>query len=243
MWTSIRRMGATHLGRSQQVGAGVALLACIGLTACTGAVTPPPASTPAAETVAALPEDGELEAGTYVSSMFTVPFEITVPEGWQIMGNWALAKAVPDGEGHVFLTIGRAAYVPTDACAWRDALVEVDPTAQAFADALTAQASTVGSPPVEVPVGEYSGLEFELSSEDDVVLADCDTHKVCVHSEMADECNRWYSTPTERETYRLVDVNGEVAVISVGEFEPADPTHTAEARAIFESIAFTSGEK
>ena len=63
---------------------------------------------------------------------------------------------------------------PTDACAWQGALVEIDPTAEAFVDAMTAQTSTVSTPPVEVVVGDYSGFEFDHAVESDVDITACD---------------------------------------------------------------------
>ena len=83
MWTLNRRSHASHTARSQQVGVAVALLACVGLAACTAAETPSPASTAEAVTVSSLPESGELDPGTYLVTGFTVPFEITVPDGWE----------------------------------------------------------------------------------------------------------------------------------------------------------------
>ena len=145
------------------------------------------------------------------------------------------------GEGAVFLVFWPADYVPTDACAWQGTLVQVGPTAEAFVDAMTAQTSTVSTTPYEVVVGDYSGLEFDHSVESDVDITDCDGGKFCVHSDRAQECGRWYSDPGERETYRVVDLNGERAVIAVGQFhESIDPALTTEARAVFDSIVFVA---
>ncbi|WP_051477231.1 hypothetical protein [Arthrobacter sp. Br18] len=142
-----------------------------------------------------MPENGELDAGTYLVTAFTAPFEITVPDGWEISGYWALGKD-PSGEGGVFLPFQSAAYVPTHACAWRDALVDVDPSAEAFVDAMAAQVLTSSTPPVEVVVGDYSGFEFDHAAESDVDITDCDGGKICIHSEMVHECNHWYSAVT-----------------------------------------------
>ena len=243
MWTSNRRSRNTHGARSQQVGAAVALLTCFGLAACTAAETPSPASTAEARTVAPFPESGDLDAGTYLVTGYTVPFEITVPDGWETVDGANLFKDDPNHpeDGAVFLVFWPADYVPTDACAWQGALVQVDPTAEAFVDAMTAQTSTVSTPPVEVVVGDYSGLEFDHSVESDVDITDCDGGKFCVHSDRAQECGRWYSDPGERETYRVVDLNGERAVIAVGQFyESIDPALTTEARAVFDSIEFVA---
>ena len=83
MWTSTRRTRAAHATRSRQVGVAVALLACVGLAACTAAETPSPASTTEADTIAPFPASGVLDAGTYLVTRYPVPFEITVPDGWE----------------------------------------------------------------------------------------------------------------------------------------------------------------
>jgi hypothetical protein len=127
--------------------------------------------------------------------------------------------------------------VPTDACAWQGALVELDPSAEAFVDAMTAQTSTASTPPVEVVVGDYSGFEFDHSVGGAVDITACDDDKICVRSEMSYICTRWYSSVAERETYRVVDLNGERAVIGVTYFpESINPALTREARAVLDSI-------
>ena len=48
----------------------------------------------------------------------------------------------------------------------------------------------------------------------------------------------------QRETYRVVDLNGERAVIVVGQSdESIDPALTKEGRAIFDSIVFVRPNK
>ena len=90
-------------------------------------------------------------------------------------------------------------------------------------------------------MGDYSGLEFDHSVESDVDITDCDGGKFCVHSDLAQTCGRWYSDPGEHETYRVVDLDGERAVIAVGQFyESIDPALTKEARAVFDSIVFVA---
>ena len=80
------------------------------------------------------------------------------------------------------------------------ALVQIDPTAEAFVDAMTAQASTVTTPPVNVEVGDYSGFEFDYAVESDVDFTDCDGGKFCVYSDSAQDCNaRLYGREGERK--------------------------------------------
>ncbi len=238
----------------------IALIGCLG--GCqyeSDDVSLPSASTPTTEgrmvpplpddgetrMVPPLPESGDIDAGTYLVLVtgYTMPFEITVPDGWSTGDGDGLAKDDPDhpDEWGVFVGWWPADYVPTDACAWQGALVEVDPSAKAFVDAMTAQTSTVSTPPVEVMVGNYSGFEFDHSVEGDVDITACDRDKFCIHSEFSNECTRWYSSAAERETYRVVDLNGQRAVSWVVQFhESINPELTREARAVFDSIEFRS---
>jgi hypothetical protein len=227
----------------------IALLACFGLSACTATEAPPPVSTteappPAptteARTVPPLPESGDIGAGTYLVTSFAENFEITVPDGWTADGD-GLEKDDPDHPEDMAVFVGwwPASHVPTDACAWQGALVEVEPSANAFVDAMTAQASTSSTPPVEVVVGDYRGVEFDHSVEGDVDIKACDNGQFCVHSGYSNFCTRWYSTAAERETYRVVNLDGQRAMFWVVQFhESINPELTREARTVFDSIVF-----
>jgi len=236
MWTLHGRSHAAHTAPSRQAGVAVAVLACVALAACSAADTPSPASTADAVTVMSLPESGELEAGTYLVPGFTVPFEITVSDGWESSG-WFLHKDVSDETG-VAVNFQAPGYVPTDACAWKGAIVEVDPSTEAFAAAMAAQTSTVTTPAVEIMVGGFPGLELDHAVESDVDINACDEAKICLHSDSADNCGRWHSRVTAHETYRVVDLNGERAVIAVLFRGSVAPALTEEARAVFDSIEF-----
>lgn len=241
MWPSLRRSRAAHATRSLRGGVAVALLACVGLAACTAAEAPSPASTTEAHTVAPFPEHGVLDPGTYRVTGFPVPFEITVPAGWETFDGTALGKDDPDlpDSWNATVTFWPAYYVPTDACAWKGAHVKIDPTVEAFVDAMTAQKSAVSTPPVEVVVGDYSGFEFDHAVESDVDITDCDDGTFCIWSGLAEDCDRGYKDEGERETYRVVDLNGERAMIAAGQsHESIDPALLEEARAVFDSIEF-----
>ena len=215
-------------------------MACVGLAACTVADTRFPTSTADAVTVSALPESGDLDSGTYLVTGFTVPFEITVPDGWE-SGGWFLFKSLSDDAG-VAVNFQLSGFVPTDACAWKGAIVEVDPSPEAFAAAMAAQTSTVTTPAVDIVVGGFSGLEFDHSVERDVDINDCDEGKICLHSDSADNCARWHSSVNEHETYRVVDLSGERVVTAVLGIGSVDPALTEEARAVFDSIEFDPDE-
>jgi len=94
-------------------------------------------------------------------------------------------------------------------------------------------------------VGDYSGFEFDYAVESGVDITDCDGGKFCVYSESAQDCNgKVYGDAGQRETYRVVNLNGERAVIAVGQsHESMDPALIEEARAIFDSIKFVRPDK
>jgi hypothetical protein len=223
------------------------LSVCLGLSACTVTEAPSPAPTSEARTVPPLltvpplPKSGDIDAGTYLVTSFAENFEITVPDGWVSEGGAGVGKDDPDhpDERAVFVGWWPSDHVPMDACAWQDALVEVNPSAEAFVEALTAQTSTASTTPVEVVVGDYSGVEFDHSVEGDVNIKACDNGQFCVHSEYSNVCTRWYSSVAERETYRVVNLNGRRAMFWVVQFhESINPELTREARAVFDSIVF-----
>jgi hypothetical protein len=248
MWASTRATQAARATRSRGVGVAVAVLACFGLVACTAVEAPSPAPTGEADTIAPFPDPpgGVLDAGTYLVTLYPVPFEVTVPDGWGT-GGGGLWKYDPDDPAvgpAVLLSFWPAYYVPTDACAWSGALVQIDPTAEAFVDAMTAQASTVSTPPVKVMVGDYSGFEFDHAAESDVDITGCDSgsaggNRICANSDLAHICNgRGYSERGRLVTYRVVDLNGERAVLALDRFNESNSAVMKEARAIFDSIEF-----
>ena len=241
MWTTNRRSSAAHPARSQRLGVALALLACVGLAACTSAETPPAASTAAASAVTPMPHNGDLDAGTYLVSGFTIPFQVTVPDGWLIKDDWLLLKE-PSNDQAVFLNFLNPGFVPTDACEWFGVLADVGPTVEGFADALAAQGSTTTTARTDVTVGDYRGVEFGISVDGDVDIDDCGTAHVCIHSETPNFCTRYYQTTGRSETYRVLDLQGERAVLSVGEDAGVPSALSEEARAVFDSIVFAPEE-
>ncbi|TDL38874.1 hypothetical protein E2R57_08045 [Arthrobacter nitrophenolicus] len=216
------------------------------VSAPTTEVTPPLLPTDGdTRAVPPLPQSGDISAGTYLVPVarHKEPFEITVPDGWFAVDGQSLGKDDPDhpAEWAVYLTFSTADYVSMDACIWPGALTDVGPAAEAFVKAMAAQSWTVSTPPVEVMVGDYSGVEFDHSVEGDVVFKACGAGRLCIHSESNVTCSRSYFTQNEHETYRVVDLEGQRAVVSVGYIdESINPVLMKEARAVFDSIVFRS---
>ncbi len=242
MSTQRQQPGTRHTGPMRQLAIATALLLCAGLGACTAIPWPAAAPTEGSAEVPALPNEAELDAGTYRVTTFAVPFEVTVPDGWRIVGGWRLIRATPGEEHSAFLTFLRSSYVPADACETSSPIPEVESTIEGFVDALVAQSSTTTTAPIEVMVSDYRALEFDLAVEGDVDIVDCRSEHVCVHSE-SPSCTRWYTSVTERETYRVVDLGSQRAVLSVGQYDDdVDDAVMQEARAVFDSIVFKPSE-
>lgn len=241
MSTQRQRSNARLSGPWRPLGLAAAILMCAGLGACTAADPPTSGATAPAEDAAPLPPgDADLDAGTYLFDGLPVPFEITVPDGWTYVHDRVLRKDEGETEG-VFLWFGRATHVPADACQWPGTLTEVAPSVKGFTDALAAQASTDTTAPAEVTVGDYRGVDFDLSVEGVGDLSECSGNKICIHSESG-SCTRWYnSSVAQRETYRVLDLDGDRAILTVGEFdEETEAALVAEARAVFDSITFVT---
>ena len=159
------------------------------------------------------PEDGYIDAGTYVVTGFTVPFEVTVPDGWRVMDGWRLKRDRPDGRG-VFLTFLNPAYVPADGCAWSTSS-EVEPSVEGFVDALVAAASTTTTVPTEVMVGDYRALEFDFAVESDIDIETA-APLTCA-STRRHRLAHGIPRPCCSTRLPRVDLHGERAVLSVGQ--------------------------
>lgn len=194
-------------------------------------------------TVPPLPESGAISAGTYLVPVarHKEPFEITVPDGWFALDGQSLGKDDPDhpAEWAAYITLTTADYVSMDACTWMGALSDVGPSAEAFVKAMAAQTPTASTPPARVMVGNYSGFEFNHSVEGNVDFTACNGRELCIYSSSNIGCSRWYLTQNEYETYRVVDLEGQRAVVSVGYIDQLiNPVLMREARAVFDSIVF-----
>jgi hypothetical protein len=220
-------------GPARRLGIFAALVLSTALIGC--AATAPDQDPPDDAEASTITSGEELAAGTYRVDVFSVPFEITVPAGWTYSYDLGLLEAQD-----VFLKFNDAAFVPLDACQWVTPLVEVGPSVDDMADALVQAESTATSTPVDVDVSGYTGVEFDLAIEDDVEMSECRDAHVCIHSESAGYCTRYYHEGVgQRETYRILDLDGERALLTVGQWaEDADPQMIEEARAVYDSLTF-----
>ena len=240
MFTKHQHSRRRGYGAGRCVGVTAAVLLCAALGACTAASSPGASTAPGVVATPLPAGDVGLDGGTYLFDGFSVPVEVTVAEGWTWINDRVLRKDVGDTEG-VFVWFGHATHVPADACSWPGTLAEIGPAIADFTDALAAQTSTTMTAPGQITKDDYSGVEFDYSVEGVAGLEDCSSAKICIHSE-GPSCTRWYnSSVAQRETYRVLDLDGERAIITFGEFDDKTrPALIEEAMEVFESITFVS---
>ncbi len=230
-------------GPSRLLGLAAALLICAGLAACTAAGPPTSAATaPAERCRAAAVEDADLDAGTYLFDSFTVPFEITVPDGWTYVDDRVLRKDVGDTEGALRLVRPRHPRPGGRLRVARHAR-----RGRTLGRGIRRRARGAG---IDDDDRSHRGdgrrlqrRRVRLRRGGDVDIERCSGDKICIHSEYR-SCTRWYnSSVAQRETYRVLDLDGERAILTVGEFDDeTDPALVEEARAVFDSITFVPDE-
>lgn len=160
-----------------------------------------------------------------------------MPAGWHYTAEGGLLE-----KGNTFVKFDTPSYVPSDACQWYGTLREVGPTVEDFAMALDAASSTTMTKPTPVAVSDFRGLQFDLAVEPGIKLEDCDESHVCIHS-VGSGCSRYYhQSANQRETYRVLDMEGDRAIMTVGQWDDVDQASTDEARAVFDSITFVTDE-
>ena len=176
MWTSTRRTRAAHAHTLTAGGCRRRRTGVLRARRMHRAEPPSPASTAEADTIAPLPESGEHRRRHLPRDRLPGALRDHRPRRLGDLDGaaWARTTRISRSQAMAPCFSASPRYVPTDACAWKGALVQIDPTTEAFVDAMTAQASTMTTLAVEVVVGDYSGLEFDYAVESDVDFTDCD---------------------------------------------------------------------
>lgn len=178
-------------------------------------------------------DDGaEIPAGTYgADDNVGTSFQVSLGDGWVAFGDWAIIK-----DDAVFLSFGSPTHVPVDSCAWSGTLTEVGPSVADFADAIAAMSSTLVEDQIDVEIDGHTGVDIDIAVDPGVDLNDCDNAVVCAFAYDDGDCFRYYSSATERERMRVLDLEGARFVITAGEFSPTELR--AEALEVLDSIRF-----
>lgn len=218
------------------LGAAFVLLLCAAVSGC---ATTAPAAVPASAASEEPPPlftgvTGDVvDAGTYVVSGFDIPFEITLDDGWTQYEDFALIK-----DDAVFVSFWSPTHTPAEACDWNGTFQQIEPDADAFLDALVRQTSTSVSDPRGTMVSGYVGWEVEVALEPGIDPADCTRDIACLHSQGSGSCGRYFAHATEQDTIRILDLDGELAILTVGQFHDPGEELRADAWRVFDSIAF-----
>ena len=122
-------------------------------------------------------------------------------------------------------------------CQWAGTEIDVEPTVDSVADALAGQAVRDATTPREITVGDYRGVELQLTVPDDIDFATCDdaTFWSWVYGPSD---GRFQQGPAQHDLIRIVDVDG-VLVLVDATYWPELPADThVEMLDVLASMAF-----
>jgi len=212
-------------------------------TSATQTPEPTPTATPLALRA------GVLEPGTYLMSNVDQPirtpvrFTFTVPAGW---------SAAPDdlyigkhtGAGELGFDVFPVTHVYTDACHSEGALTAVGPTVDDLVTALTNQANSDATTPVDVQLGGYPAKFISMSIPTDLDTATCRYPGVLIQIWADPGETDFFALPVDASTINplsgvsIVDVDGKRVVILSGHTSTASAADIAELESIIGSIRF-----
>jgi hypothetical protein len=267
-WRLPRRSPMSPILRWGAAAAAVLVIAVVGYNLLPGngiggptttpTTTPTTGLTATSAAVRPLPE-GNLTAGRYAVQPFGIPdegltIEMTVPDGWDGIGDWALASpdglAGPKGLGLAFL---RPAGLFSDPCRW-DALgngtwpqapdVAGGDTVDSLVAALQAQTAYEVSAPVDVTIGGFAGKRVDLDLPDtDVTRCDAPrdfstgTYMVFGASD-ATGSNLYAQGPDQNWHLWILDLKPSRIVIVVNDYPGTNVLTHGAAEEIVESMTF-----
>jgi hypothetical protein len=228
---------------------GLNLLAPGG-TSDVGGVVP---SSPPSPSPTVLPvHDGDLDPGTYRSSI-SGGFTFTVPAGWTGITNQFGAHkgdlADPIGDrpldewafyspSGVTLTVWEVTHVYTDSCNWEGTLVAAR-TPAALVDALAAQEGHETTEPTEMTLGGYPATRLEFSLPSDFKTSDCYSEFIRLWPGPGpDEDLGLPIVPGQTTTVYVVDVDGQSRVVGAIQRSESSAEDVAELDAVVESLRF-----
>jgi hypothetical protein len=134
-----------------------------------------PTATPQ-PSVAALPLSGEIDAGTYLATVGTSSFRVTLPAGWDVIaenGSRDIRKH-RDQPGEVgFIVFSPDINVYPDACATEESPPRTGPTADDLVAALSAQKNSDVSEPAPITIGGRPAIRVDVSTPKGLDIAGC----------------------------------------------------------------------
>ena len=231
----------------QQKTSGLVFGLCIFATGCTADANPastsvagqPTIASPAAPAATTSTATGppnlfnsgpDVAPGTYSVNSFDVPIEITVPAGWTTWEDMGL-----DGPDSSYLTFFTVNDVYLDACNWPAGKAGIGPTVDDLVAGLVAQKSLQTTTPQPLDIDGFTGVELVVTSAADIDFASCYTGEFAVWT-VAGGYQIPLDTPGEQRTVRILDLNGDRAVIVSGSSGTLMPGTDAQIKQMVDSL-------
>jgi hypothetical protein len=221
----------------------------IGSPANTGSGGEPTPTAEASVTEPSPPAGAALDEGPFVLSD-EGPITVTIPApGWYSDGGTPMKNGnsqPPDG-AYVLgpWTSVQGLYIPGDPCQWESTMP--DTTATTVDDivaALESQASRNASAPVDITLDGHAGKSITLHVPDDAAhtsggFTDCDQGQFCTFGSGPTNCQMWNAQgPGAIDELWIVDVDGEIFLLTGAYYAQTPAEHVDEVRAILGSMTF-----
>jgi hypothetical protein len=203
---------------------------------------------------------GDLEPGTQtfglVGPLDSIRVTMTLPEGWHgsdglILSSPGAPTVLQDrARCNRLITYPHGSSTPCDVdislwsapdvvygnpCHWYDTPIEVDPTVESIAQALSAQKRRGDSTPHEITVGDHRGVELELTVPDNIDFATCDQGQF---RSWGYTNVRFHQAPGQRDLIRLLDVDGLLVIIDADSWPGVPDGVRADLDRVLDSMTF-----
>jgi hypothetical protein len=183
---------------------------------------------------------GDLEPGTQtfalVGPLDSIRVTMTLPEGWHGSDGLILSSpGAPTVQQEVDISLWSAPdVVYGNPCHWYDTPIEVDPTVESIAQALSAQKRRGDSTPHEITVGDHRGVELELTVPDNIDFATCDAGQFRSWGYNV----RFHQGPGQRDLIRLLDIDGLLVIIDADSWPETPDEVRADLDRVLDSMTF-----
>jgi hypothetical protein len=215
--------------------------------------------TPTNEPTATTPGSGDAPAAhTYQFNLNVIEagaaefpaFEITVPQGWQMVDGWIVNRPRPDRDiPPVAVQFWDVDQVYGHPCQWDGTLFQPGPTVDDLANALVDVPMRNATEPIEVTIDGYAGMYLEWSVPADLeVIGDSEFPACDSTSEGHNDFLSWTGKGWGTDRFHqgagqvdqlwILDIDGSRLVIDAFSMPYATAEERTELLAVVESIAF-----
>jgi hypothetical protein len=217
-----------------------------------GGPSPSPSLSPSpTPTPVVLPDNGDLEPGTYFVDRRNITparFTLTMPAGWETIDYAIIGKTDGGAKGPTAFRAALSTWLVANV--WADPCKSVTggkalpvgsaTTVDSLATALSEQVGRNGSTPTDVTIGGLSGKKVELSVPADFDSSTCEGGNFRVWQEAGAQGGDggFVYGPGQRNTVYILDANGTPLVIDAMYLPNATVADKAELQAIIDSVRF-----